>query len=148
MPRILGVDIPMNKRVKYALQSIYGIGPAIAEEIIVRANIDPNLKASQLSDENISAITNLLQNDYTVEGDLRREIMVNIRRLQAIGCYRGLRHKKGLPTRGQRTRTNARTRKGKRVTVGAIRDKTQRRTAASDKAAAAAAAADGGKAKK
>ena len=148
MPRILGVDIPMNKRVKYALQAIYGIGPAIAEEIIVKANIDPNLKASQLSDENISAITNLLQNDYTVEGDLRREIMINIRRLQAIGCYRGLRHKKGLPTRGQRTRTNARTRKGKRVTVGAIRDKTQRRTAASDKAAAAAAAADGGKAKK
>ena len=148
MPRILGVDIPMNKRVKYALQSIYGIGPAIAEEIIVKANIDPNLKASQLSDENISAITNLLQNDYTVEGDLRREIMINVRRLQAIGCYRGLRHKKGLPTRGQRTRTNARTRKGKRVTVGAIRDKTQRRTAASDKAAAAAAAADGGKAKK
>ena len=148
MPRILGVDIPMNKRVKYALQAIYGIGPAIAEEIIVKANIDPNLKASQLSDENISAITNLLQNDYTVEGDLRREIMINIRRLQAIGCYRGLRHKKGLPTRGQRTRTNARTRKGTRVTVGAIRDKTQRRTAASDKAAAAAAAADGGKAKK
>ena len=148
MPRILGVDIPMNKRVKYALQTIYGIGPAIAEEIIVKANIDPNLKASQLSDENISAITNLLQNDNTVEGDLRREIMINIRRLQAIGCYRGLRHKKGLPTRGQRTRTNARTRKGKRVTVGAIRDKTQRRTAASDKAAAAAAAADGGKAKK
>ena len=148
MPRILGVDIPMNKRVKYALQTIYGIGPAIAEEIIVKANIDPNLKASQLSDENISALTNLLQNDYTVEGDLRREIMINVRRLQAIGCYRGLRHKKGLPTRGQRTRTNARTRKGKRVTVGAIRDKTQRRTAASDKAAAAAAAADGGKAKK
>ena len=143
MPRILGVDIPMNKRVKYALQAIYGIGPAIAEEIIVKANIDPNLKASQLSDENISAITNLLQNDYTVEGDLRREIMINIRRLQAIGCYRGLRHKKGLPTRGQRTRTNARTRKGKRVTVGAIRDKTQRRTAASDKAAAQA--ADAGK---
>ena len=146
MPRILGVDIPMNKRVKYALQAIYGIGPAIAEEIIAKANIDPNLKASQLSDENISAITNLLQNDYTVEGDLRREIMINVRRLQAIGCYRGLRHKKGLPTRGQRTRTNARTRKGKRVTVGAIRDKTQRRTAASDKAAAQA--ADAGKAAK
>ena len=146
MPRILGVDIPMNKRVKYALQAIYGIGPAIAEEIIVKANIDPNLKASQLSDEIISAITTLLQNDYTVEGDLRREIMINVRRLQAIGCYRGLRHKKGLPTRGQRTRTNARTRKGKRVTVGAIRDKTQRRTAASDKAAAAA--ADAGKAAK
>ena len=146
MPRILGVDIPMNKRVKYALQAIYGIGPAIAEEIIVKANIDPNLKASQLSDENISAITTLLQNDYTVEGDLRREIMINVRRLQAIGCYRGLRHKKGLPTRGQCTRTNARTRKGKRVTVGAIRDKTQRRTAASDKAAAQA--ADAGKAAK
>ena len=120
MPRILGVDIPMNKRVKYALQAIYGIGPAIAEEIIVKANIDPNLKASQLSDENISAITTLLQNDYTVEGDLRREIMINVRRLQAIGCYRGLRHKKGLPTRGQRTRTNAKTRKGGRRSSAAV----------------------------
>ena len=145
MPRILGVDIPMNKRVTYALQTIYGIGPAIAAEIVEKAKIDPNLRASQLTDENISAITVLLQNEYTVEGDLRREQMAHIRRLQIINCYRGLRHKKGLPCRGQRTRTNARTRKGKKVTVGAIRDKTQRRVAASDKAAAQAAAATGKK---
>lgn len=146
MPRILGVDIPMNKRVKYALQTIYGIGPAIAEEIVAKANIDPEIKASQLTDENISAITTLLQNDYTVEGDLRREILINIRRLQSINSYRGIRHKKGLPVRGQRTRTNARTRKGKKVTVGAIRDKTQRRVAASaDKAGAADPAAKAAK---
>ncbi len=145
MPRILGVDIPVNKRVAYALQTIYGIGPAIAAEIIEKAKIDPNLKAAQLTDENISAITTLLQNDYVVEGDLRRELMVNIRRLQVIGSYRGLRHKKGLPVRGQRTRTNARTRKGKKVTVGAIRDKTQRRVAASDQAAKAEAAAKAAK---
>lgn len=138
MPRILGVDIPVNKKVKYALQSIYGIGPSIAEEIVQKANIDPNIRANNLTDENISAITNLLQNDYTVEGDLRRQILINIRRLQSIGSYRGIRHKRGLPVRGQRTRTNARTRKGKKMTVGAIRDKTQRRVAASaDKAGAA-----------
>ena len=146
MPRILGVDIPMNKRVKYALQTIYGIGPAIAEEIVAKANINPEIKASQLTDENIPAITTLLQNDYTVEGDLRREILINIRRLQSINSYRGIRHKKGLPVRGQRTRTNARTRKGKKVTVGAIRDKTQRRVAASaDKAGAADPAAKAAK---
>ncbi len=141
MPRILGVDIPVNKRVTYALQTIYGVGPAIAAEIVERAKIDPNLKANQLTDENIAAITVLLQNDYTVEGDLRRELVMNIRRLQIINCYRGLRHKKGLPCRGQRTRTNARTRKGKKVTVGAIRDKTQRRVAASTADAKAEAAA-------
>lgn len=131
MPRILGVDIPVNKRVTYALQTIYGIGPAIAAEIVERAKIDPQIKASELTDENIAAITVLLQNDYTVEGDLRRELVTNIRRLQVINSYRGIRHKKGLPCRGQRTRTNARTRKGKKITVGAIRDKTQRRVAAS-----------------
>ena len=131
MPRILGVDIPVHKRVTYALQTIYGIGPAIAAEIVERAKIDPQIKASELTDENIAAITVLLQNDYTVEGDLRRELVTNIRRLQVINSYRGMRHKKGLPCRGQRTRTNARTRKGKKITVGAIRDKTQRRVAAS-----------------
>lgn len=141
MPRIIGVDIPANKRVTYALQALYGIGPAIAAEIVERAKINPDLKASQLTDENIAAITNLIQNEYVVEGDLRRELVTNIRRLQIINSYRGLRHKKGLPVRGQRTRTNARTRKGKKVTVGAIRDKTQRRVAASDKEAKAAAAA-------
>ena len=141
MPRIIGVDIPANKRVTYALQALYGIGPAIAAEIVERAKINPDLKASQLTDENIAAITTLIQNEYVVEGDLRRELVTNIRRLQIINSYRGLRHKKGLPVRGQRTRTNARTRKGKKVTVGAIRDKTQRRVAASDKEAKAAAAA-------
>ena len=105
MPRIIGVDIPANKRVTYALQALYGIGPAIAAEIIERAKINPDLKASQLTDENIAAITNLIQNDYVVEGDLRRELVTNIRRLQIINSYRGLRHKKGLPVRGQRTRT-------------------------------------------
>ncbi len=145
MPRILGVDIPVNKRVAYALQTIYGIGPAIAKELVERAKIDPNLKASQLTDENIAAITVLLQNEYTVEGDLRRQLVSDIRRLQVINCYRGLRHKKSLPVRGQRTRTNARTRKGKKQTVGAIRDKTQRRVAASDKAAAAAGTQSGKK---
>ncbi len=149
MPRILGVDIPVNKRVTYALQTIYGIGPAIAAEIVERAKIDPQLRASQLTDENIAAITVLLQNDYTVEGDLRRELVTNVRRLQIINCYRGMRHKKGLPCRGQRTRTNARTRKGKKITVGAIRDKTQRRVAASaaDAKAAGAAPAQGAKKK-
>ncbi len=141
MPRILGVDIPVNKRVKYALQTIYGIGPAIAEELIERCKIDPDLRASDLTDENIAAITVLLQNEYTVEGDLRRELALNIRRLQFINCYRGMRHKKGLPCRGQRTSTNARTRKGKKITVGAIRDKTQRRVAASNADAKANAAA-------
>lgn len=140
MPRILGVDIPAGKHVLYALQSIYGIGPATAAEIVQRAKIDPAQKAGELTDENISAITALLQNDYTVEGDLRRELVVNIRRLQIINSYRGLRHKKGLPVRGQRTRTNARTRKGKKITVGAIRDKTQRRVAASTADAKTAAA--------
>ncbi|MBO5201773.1 MAG: 30S ribosomal protein S13 [Lentisphaeria bacterium] len=149
MPRILGVDIPVNKRVTYALQTIYGIGPAIAAEIVERAKIDPQIKASELTDENIAAITVLLQNDYTVEGDLRRELVTNIRRLQIINSYRGMRHKKGLPCRGQRTRTNARTRKGKKITVGAIRDKTQRRVAASaaDAKAAGAAPAQGAKKK-
>lgn len=141
MPRILGVDIPMNKRVTYALQTIYGVGPAIAEEIVERTKIDPATKAKDLTDEKIAAITVLLQNEYTVEGDLRRELVANIRRLQVIGSYRGLRHKKGLPCRGQRTRTNARTRKGKKVTVGAIRDKTMRKDAAKTAEAKATGAA-------
>ena len=114
MPRIIGVDIPANKRIEYA---------------------------KELTDENISAITTLIQNDYVVEGDLRRMLAQDIRRLQAINCYRGLRHRKSLPVRGQRTRTNARTRKGKKQTVGAIRDKTQRRVAASTAEAKAAATA-------
>ena len=130
MPRIIGVDIPGNKRVEYALRYIYGIGPAKALEIIEKTGIDRNLKAVDLSQEQISSITKILQNDMLVEGDLRRSVAADIRRLQQINSYRGIRHRRGLPVRGQRTKTNARTRKGKKITIGAIRDKTQRRLAA------------------
>ena len=130
MPRIIGVDIPGNKRIEYALRYIYGIGPAKALEIIEKTGIDRNLKAADLSQEQISSITKILQNDMLVEGDLRRSVAADIRRLQQINSYRGIRHRRGLPVRGQRTKTNARTRKGKKSTIGAIRDKTQRRLAA------------------
>ncbi|OGV41700.1 MAG: 30S ribosomal protein S13 [Lentisphaerae bacterium GWF2_49_21] len=131
MPRILGVDIPGKKRIEFALPYIYGIGQARALEIIKKANIPLGTKADNLSNEHIAKITTILQNDYVVEGDLRRLIAGDIRRLVAIGTYRGHRHRRGLPVRGQRTKTNARTRKGKRKTVGAIRDKTERRIVAS-----------------
>ena len=130
MPRIIGVDIPGNKRVEYALRYIYGIGPAKALEIIEKTGIDRDLKAADLSQDQISKITKILQNDMVVEGDLRRSVAADIRRLQQIHSYRGIRHRRGLPVRGQRTKTNARTRKGKKITIGAIRDKTQRRLAA------------------
>ena len=139
MPRILGVDIPNNKQTVISLQYIYGIGPAIAKQICEKAKIDPRMKASELTEANIGTILNILQDEYTVEGDLRRQLANNIRRLIAIGSYRGTRHRKNLPVRGQRTRTNARTRKGSKKTVGAIRDKTERKVAAS----AAAAKAEG-----
>ena len=130
MPRLIGVDIPGNKRVEYALRYIYGIGPAKALEIIEKTGIDRDLKAADLSQDQISSITKILQNDMLVEGDLRRSVAADIRRLQQINSYRGIRHRRGLPVRGQRTKTNARTRKGKKITIGAIRDKTQRRLAA------------------
>jgi small subunit ribosomal protein S13 len=130
MPRIIGVDIPGNKRVEYALRYIYGVGPAKALEIIEKAEIDRNLKANDLTPDQISRITKILQDDMLVEGDLRRAISADIRRLQQVNCYRGIRHRRNLPVRGQRTKTNARTRKGKKITIGAIRDKTQRRLAA------------------
>ena len=129
MPRIIGVDIPGNKRVEYALRYIYGVGPAKALEIIEKAEIDRNIKANDLTPDQISRITKILQDDMLVEGDLRRAIAADIRRLQQVNCYRGIRHRRNLPVRGQRTKTNARTRKGKKVTIGAIRDKTQRRLA-------------------
>ena len=130
MPRIIGIEIPSNKYVEYALRYLYGICPAKALEIVERCNIPRDMKAKDLTPEMISAITVILQNDILVEGDLRRVISADIRRLQQINCYRGIRHRKGLPVHGQRTKTNARTRKGKKSTVGAIRDKTQRRLAA------------------
>ena len=131
MPRILGVDIPGNKRIEYSLRYIYGVGPARAMKIIEKAGIPVGLKANDLTSEHISKITTILQNDFAVEGDLRRMLVQDIRRLQSIGSYRGFRHRRNLPVRGQRTKTNARTRKGRKQTVGAIRDKTQRKLAGS-----------------
>lgn len=129
MPRVLGIDIPGFKRVEYALRYIYGIGPASAREVVKKAGIDPAKKANDLTDEEITNLAQILQGDYRVEGDLRREVAQNIRRIVSIGSYRGLRHRRGLPVRGQRTSTNARTRKGPRRTVGAVRGKEARSAA-------------------
>ena len=129
MPRILGVDIPGKKQIQYSLRYIYGVGPAVAQHVCEQAKIDPLKKADSLSDEELARIINVIQNGYRVEGDLRREVSQNIRRLISIGSYRGTRHKRGLPVRGQRTSTNARTRKGPRRTVGAVRGKEARSAA-------------------
>jgi len=117
MARIAGVDLPRDKGVFYGLQSIFGIGPAKAEEIIEKSGLDARTKVRDLSEEDVAKLRNIIDADYQVEGDLRREIFSNIRRLMEIGCYRGLRHRRGLPVHGQRTRSNARTRKGKAKTV-------------------------------
>ncbi|HWU50448.1 MAG: 30S ribosomal protein S13 [Asticcacaulis sp.] len=112
MARIAGVNIPTNKRVIIALQYIHGIGPKIAEEIVQKVGIEDARRVNQLSDAEVLQIRETIDRDYTVEGDLRREVSMNIKRLMDLACYRGLRHRKGLPVRGQRTHTNARTRKG------------------------------------
>ena len=125
MPRVIGVDIPGKKRVEYSLRYIYGVGLARARELVAKAQINPMKKADELTDEEVTRLSALLQ-DQVLEGDLRREVQQNIRRLISIGCYRGSRHRKGLPVRGQRTSTNARTRKGPRKTVGAVRGKEAR----------------------
>jgi len=117
MARIAGVDLPRNKRGLIGLTYIYGIGATSAKDILAKAEIDENTKVDQWTDENIKAITRIIADDYRTEGQLRSEVQLSIKRLMDIGCYRGLRHRKGLPLRGQRTRTNARTRKGKRKTV-------------------------------
>jgi len=123
MPRILGVDIPADKRIDIALRYIYAIGPVNALEILERANIDPSLRAKALNESQLSLIVNAIQEGrYVIEGDLRREIGMNLKRLQAIKSYRGIRHLRSLPVRGQRTQTNARTRKGPRRTVGVQRN--------------------------
>lgn len=129
MPRILGVDVPGNKRIDYALRYIYGIGPCRAAEVIEKAQMDPAKKANDLTSDEIRTIAGILQSEYRVEGDLRREVTQNIRRLISINTYRGLRHRRGLPVRGQRTSTNARTRKGAKKTVGAVRGKAERAAA-------------------
>ncbi len=117
MPRILGVDIPNDKRTVISLRYIYGIGPFFSEQLCARTGIDPDKRARDLTEDDLAKLASLLDNEYTVEGQLRRQVQQNIARLRDIGCYRGLRHRKGLPVRGQRTRTNARTRKGPRKTV-------------------------------
>ena len=117
MPRILGVDIPSDKPMHISLRYIYGIGPTTSLRVCEQARVDPQRRARELSDDDISRIASILDRDYTVEGPLRRQVQQNILRLKDIGCYRGLRHRRGLPVRGQRTKTNARTRKGPRKTV-------------------------------
>ena len=123
MARILGVDIPGEKRIDIALRYIYGIGPVNAKEILTRAKIDPSIRAKNLDEAQLSQIVHAIQDGkYVIEGDLRRELGMNLKRLQGIKCYRGVRHLRGLPVRGQRTQTNARTRKGPRKTVGVQRN--------------------------
>lgn len=117
MPRVIGIDIPDNKRLEISLTYIYGIGRKLSNDIIAKLNLDPNMRAHKLSQDDIARINNLLQGEYVVEGDLRRQVQNNIKRLVSIHAYRGLRHRVGLPVRGQRTRTNSRTRKGRRKTV-------------------------------
>lgn len=124
MPRLLGVDIPNNKKIEYALQYVYGIGPTRAKILCQETGIDPDVRAHELNEEALNKVVNLIiEKGFVVEGDLRREVTANIKRLQAVRAYRGMRHARGLPCRGQRTQTNARTRKGGRRTVGVIRKK-------------------------
>jgi small subunit ribosomal protein S13 len=115
--RIAGVNLPTNKRVVIALQYIHGIGPTIAQDIVGKVNLPVGRRVSQLTDAEVIQIREIIDRDYMVEGDLRREVQLNIKRLMDLGCYRGLRHRKGLPVRGQRTHTNARTRKGPAKTI-------------------------------
>ena len=117
MPRVIGVDIPDNKRLEISLTYIYGIGRRLSNEVIVRLGLDRDMRANKLTQDDIARLNALLQAEYVVEGDLRRQVQNNIKRLISIHSYRGLRHRLGLPVRGQRTRTNSRTRKGKRKTV-------------------------------
>lgn len=121
MPRLLGVDVPGRKAIEISLRYIYGIGPATARELCRKANIDPRVKADSLQEDELARLAALLDKDYAVEGQLRRQTAQNIARLKDIGCYRGIRHRRGLPVRGQRTRTNARTRKGPAKTVAGKR---------------------------
>jgi small subunit ribosomal protein S13 len=117
MPRILGVDLPSDKPINISLRYLYGIGPFLANQLCERTSIDPQKRARELNDDELAKLIALLDNEYVVEGQLHRQVQQNISRLRDIGSYRGLRHRKGLPVRGQRTRTNARTRKGPRKTV-------------------------------
>ncbi|MEC7276006.1 MAG: 30S ribosomal protein S13 [Bdellovibrionota bacterium] len=117
MARILGVDIPRNKVMRVALRYLYGVGPSVALEVLEKAGVDANKSSNDLTEEEVQTIRKILEEDFTVEGDLRREIGLNIKRLKDLGCYRGIRHRRSLPLRGQRTHTNARTRKGPAVSI-------------------------------
>ena len=117
MARIAGVDLPREKRVEIGLTYIYGIGRASANKILEAANVNPDTRVRELTDDEVKRLAEIIDKDYMVEGDLRREVALNIKRLQEIGCYRGIRHRKGLPVRGQKTKTNARTRKGPKKTI-------------------------------
>ena len=127
MPRIVGVDIPKEKRMEIALTYIFGIGPTTSKNILKETGISPDKRAKDLDDSEVTAITHMIQEKYQVEGDLRRSTTGDIKRLMSIGTYRGLRHRKSLPVRGQRTKTNSRTRKGPKRTIGAMRDKAARK---------------------
>lgn len=118
MARIAGVDLPKKKKVEYALPYIYGIGLTLSRKILKDTGIDPNKRVYELTEEEVSLLNKEIQNNYIVEGELRKIVQLNIKELMDLGCYRGLRHRRGLPVRGQRTKTNARTRKGKKKTVG------------------------------
>ena len=117
MARISGVDLPRDKRIEIGRTYIYGIGRKSAKDILVKAGIDPDIRVKDLTDEQEAALRDVIDRDYTIEGDLRREVALNIKRLTEIGCYRGIRHRRGLPVRGQRSKTNARTRKGPKKTI-------------------------------
>jgi small subunit ribosomal protein S13 len=117
MARIAGVDLPRDRKIEYALPVIYGIGLSTARKILQKTGVDPNKRVRELTEEEVAKLRDEIERHYTIEGDLRRQEQMNVRRLIEIGCYRGLRHRRGLPVRGQRTRTNARTRKGPKKTV-------------------------------
>ena len=123
MARIAGVDIPRDQRVEVALTYIYGIGLPTAKKILAEAKIDGNIRVKDLTEDQVNVIRDIINNNYLVEGDLRRDVALNIKRLVEISCYRGIRHRRGLPVRGQKTKTNARTRKGPKRTVGGKRKK-------------------------
>ncbi len=123
MARLVGVDLPRNKRVEIGLTYIYGIGLTTSRKILAETGIDPNTRTDDLTEEELSKMRDYIQNNLTVEGDLHREVSQNVKRLMEIGCYRGLRHRRGLPVRGQRTHTNARTRKGPRKQIGGKKNK-------------------------
>ncbi|MGV3720361.1 MAG: 30S ribosomal protein S13 [Actinomycetota bacterium] len=123
MARIAGVDLPRDKRVETALTYIYGVGPTTSKEILGKTGVDPDIRVRELSEGDVAKLREVLEREFRIEGDLRRQISMNIRRLSEIGCYRGIRHRRGLPARGQRTKTNARMRKGPKRTVGVRRKK-------------------------